>query len=364
MRAQIAAVAYHLPERVLTNEELAALFPEWTAPKIEQKLGIAERHIAADDECASDLAVRAAERLFQTGACKPVDIDALLLCTQSADYFLPTTACVLQERLGLSRQTAALDFNLGCSGYVYGLGLAKGLIESGQACKVLLLTAETYSKFMHPRDKSVRTLFGDGASATLVCAASMEEALGPFVYGTDGRGAGNLIVPAGGMRRRVPEGREVVDENGSVRTDGHLFMNGPEIFAFTLQVVEQAVRRLAQQSGQTLEQVDKFVFHQANKYMLDHLRRKIGIPEDRFLVSMRHCGNTVSSSIPIALCDAAHDGRIRAGDRLMLVGFGVGYSWGACMTRWAGACVSSPSATIAYPGHGESFKSGMAVVQG
>ena len=201
MNGAIEAIEFYLPEAVLSTDQLATEFPEWSAEKIDAKTGILERHIAAPDECASDLAVKAAEKVFKSGVCSPDSIDYLLLCTQSPDYFLPTTACLLQDRLGLRTSSGAVDFNLGCSGYVYGLGLAQGLIASGQAARVLLITAETYSKYIHHKDKSVRTIFGDAAAATVIGAThSAEPLFGPFVYGTDGRGAHNLIVKTGAAR--------------------------------------------------------------------------------------------------------------------------------------------------------------------
>lgn len=338
VQARIAALASHFPGDVLDNERLATELGAWTAEKIEAKTGIRRRHLAAPDECASDLAVLAARKLFARGVVQPSEIDYLLFCTQSPDYFLPTTACVLQSRLGLPESAGALDFNLGCSGYIYGLGLAKALIETGQARRVLLLTGDTYSKFLHPHDRSVRTLFGDGAAATLVVGAVGEEALiGPFVYGTDGRGADNLIVRTGGLRApRVANAPVVEDADGNQRTVNDLVMNGPEIFNFTLKVVPQTVRDLLAASGHAVGDVDHFVFHQANRFMLDHLRKKLGVPAEKFFVGMADCGNTVSSTIPIALEQLDAAGRLKPGQLLMLVGFGVGYSWGGTMLRWAG----------------------------
>ncbi len=337
MKAAIRAIEYYLPEKAVTTEQLSAEFPEWSVQKIDEKTGIQARHIAGEDECSSDLAVAAAQKLFASGVCAAHDIDYVLLCTQSPDYFLPTTACLIQDRLGIPTSAGALDFNLGCSGFVYGLGLAQGLIESGQAANVLLLTAETYSKFIHPRDRSVRTIFGDAAAATLLSAVEADGPLiGPFVFGTDGRGANNLIVPTGGLRRaRTAEtAREITDDSGSVRTQDHLFMDGAEIFNFTLKAVPQSVCQLLERSRKTLEEIDLFVFHQANRYMLEHLRRKIKVPQDKFCVAMSHCGNTVSSTIPIALKHAQLEGRLKPGDLTMLVGFGVGYSWAAGLARW------------------------------
>lgn len=335
--AIIKLIEYELPECFLTNEILATDFSDWSVEKIEKKTGIRVRRIAAQYECASDLGVLAAEKIFINSNCKREEIDYLLFCTQSPDYFLPTTACLMQDRLGLPNSCGALDFNLGCSGYIYGLGLAKGLIETGQACNVLLITAETYSKYIHPGDRSVRTLFGDAATATLIQRSSTaEEIIGPFVYGTDGTGGKNLIVPTGGSRLlRSKESAEVVeDEHGNFRSQDHLYMNGAEIFTFTLHSVPNAVKKLLFLSGKKTEDIDLFIFHQANKFMLEHLCKKLKLPEKKFFISFEDYGNTVSSTIPIALNDALLQKKLRAGDLVMLVGFGVGYSWGATLVRW------------------------------
>lgn len=340
MKSEIRAIAYHLPERELSNEHLAAEYPGWTMEKIQEKTGIRCRRIAAPSECASDLGVEACRKLFAQVTCQPEDIDFLLFCTQSPDYYLPTTACVMQDRLGIPTHAGALDFNLGCSGYIYGLGLAAGLIETGQARNVLLVTAETYSKHIHAGDRSVRTLFGDAAAATLVSAGN-GRGIGPFVYGTDGTGAGKLIVPAGGMRQpRTAATAEVqTDDQGNNRSADNLFMDGAEIFTFTLKSVPKLVEATLEKSGATMDDIDYFVFHQANRFMLESLRRKIRIPQEKFLTFFEDCGNTVSSTIPIVLQAKSEQGVIRAGHRLMLVGFGVGYSWGATLVEWAGSHV-------------------------
>lgn len=337
MKARIQAIASHLPETRLANEDLAREFGDWDAAKIYEKTGIKERRIAAPAECASDLAVQAAKKLFASGACAPSDVDFLLFCTQSPDFFLPATACTLQSRLGLSTCCGAIDFNQGCSGFVYGLALAKSLIEAGTASKVLLLTAETYSKHINSRDRSARTIFGDGAAAALLSAVDSEsDLIGPFVLGTDGRGEKELIVPAGGMRNRTTSETKIEKEaeGGNWRSLENLCMNGPEIFNFTLQAVPSAVQQLLHKCGKTLDQVDCFVFHQANGFMLERLRAKLKIPVEKFCLHMEYCGNTVSSTIPIALEHALGEGKIRPGQDVMLVGFGVGYSWAACMVRF------------------------------
>jgi 3-oxoacyl-[acyl-carrier-protein] synthase-3 len=326
MEAILRAIEYHLPEHVLNNDQLAREFG-WPVGKIEAKTGITERRLAGPEECASDLAVQAAQLLFRNGVA-PKDVDYLLYCTQSPDYPLPTTACVIQHRLGIPTRAGAIDFNLGCSGYVYGLSLAKGLIESGQARNVLFLTGETYSKYLDPQDRGVRTLFGDGGSASWIvgqpATGTAAPALGPVVFGTDGAGAENLIVRKGGPRY----GQRCTDR------DSYLVMNGGDIFTFTLRAVPEAVRRLLEQAGLAREDVDRFVFHQANQFMLDALRQKIGIPPEKFIIDMSDCGNTGSNTIPIAFKRAVVAGKIQPGQRVMLVGFGVGYSWGALILRW------------------------------
>ncbi len=319
------SVCYHLPTQVTSNQDLEAVFPKWNAERILSKTGISTRHVAQAGECASDLAYEAACKLFAKVGDKVRDeIDFLVLCTQTPDYFLPTTACLLQNRLGLPTTIGALDINLGCSGYVYGLSFAKGLLETGQASKVLLLTADTYSKFLKPEDHAVRTLFGDGAAATLLTTSQSDEVqLGPFIFGTDGSGADKLIVREGGLRSWPLTSQPAC-----------LSMSGADIFAFTLKAVPPAVQKIMRLVNASIDDVDHFVFHQANEYMLEHLREKIGIPPEKFLIALEHCGNTVSSSIPIAISEADKRGAFRPGDRLLLVGFGVGYSWGATFMRW------------------------------
>jgi 3-oxoacyl-[acyl-carrier-protein] synthase-3 len=335
-RAAIKAIASFLPPTRLTNEDLAAQLGNWTAEEIRQKTGICSRPIAGPDECASDLGVAAAQRLFEGGACRPEDIDFLMFCTQTPDYALPATACLVQRRLQLRTDCGAIDFNQGCSGFVYGLAVAKGLIEAGTVRSVLLITAETYSKWIHPRDRSVRTIFGDGAAATLVVGVQDEQDLiGPLVLGTDGSGWQNLVVPVSGARRRRTAETGVASERdgGNWRSDENLYMNGPEILTFTLRTVPQAVRALLERWQHRVEDVDLFVFHQASRFMLERLRDKMGLPAQKFWIDMEECGNTVSATIPIALETAMAQGRVASGSRVMLVGFGVGYSWAAAMIR-------------------------------
>lgn len=335
MRVGIVSIAYHLPDEVLDNERLAAANPHFRADKVKAKTGIDRRHIAAVDETAADLAVKAAECLFTETGVERETIDLVMFCTQAPDYFLPTSACIIHARLGLQTTAGAFDINLGCSGFVYGLGVAGAMIQSGQASRVLLLTADTYSKFIDVEDLSVRSIFGDAGAATLIEGG--RGSLGPFVYGTDGTGAGNLIVPTGGLRLPV-DGAGTDDgyivHGGRRRPGRPLHMNGPEVFNFSISAVPKAVQTLLEKAALPMEAIDLFVFHQANATMLEALRRKLDIPAERFFVDLSDAGNTVSSTIPIALRRAAEQGRLKSGNRVMLVGFGVGYSWAATLLTW------------------------------
>lgn len=326
MSAFVKAISYYLPETIVTNEKLVADFPEWTVEKILDKVGVKQRHIA-DNETISDMAVKASERLFfENPEISRNDIDFVLVCTQSPDYFLPSTACLVQARLGLSTKCGAFDFNLGCSGYEYGLAVAKGFIESCIAKNVLLITSEAYNKHIHPRDKGNRTIFGDAASATIVSNSGFAK-IGDFILGTDGQGAENLIVRSGGMAHPEKANDLVFDENGNPRSSDYLYMNGGEIFSFTLLTVPKMVRMALDKNSLSKEDINLFVFHQANIFMLNHLKSKLKIDDSRFFLNMENIGNTVSSTVPIALADAKAQGLLTG--NVLIAGFGVGLSWGA-----------------------------------
>lgn len=335
MGARIAAVDYYLPEQVLSNEDLSREFPEWSVEKIASKTGIHRRHISGADEFSSDLAIAAGRALFESGKVDPQSIDYLIVCTQSPDYYLPSTACIVQEGLGIPRSAGATDITLGCSGYIYALGLAKGLIETGQARNVLVVTADTYTKFINPQDKSVRTIFGDGAAATLVADDGDQSSITAMTYGTDGSGAKSLIVPNGGLRAGAGLQPKADAAARDLIASGYdLYMDGPDIFNFTLRVVPSTVDEILAKAGVELDDIDLFVFHQANAFMLEHLRKKLGVPTEKFFVSLAESGNTVSSTIPIALVDAEREGALKPGMKVMLLGFGVGLSWGGLVAQW------------------------------
>lgn len=327
MKAYIKAIEYNLPEKILGNEEICKMFPEWTVEKIEKKIGIKERHITVDGETASDLAVGAAEKLFTANDIDRSTIDYLIFVTQSPDYHLPTTACTIQTRLGLSNRITAIDVNLGCSGFVTGLSLAKAVVVSGQAKNVLLLTAETYSKYMHERDKSNRTIFGDGSAATLVSTEGMAE-IGNFVIGTDGNGAENLIVKSGCARNKQPLNDLQFDDFGNPRSSDHLYMDGPAILNYSLDSIPKLFADVLEANNLTKDDIDLHVYHQANIFLANLERRKLKIDPEKYYVNIEHVGNTVSSTIPIGLRMAMEDGKIQKGTKVLSVAQGLGYTWG------------------------------------
>jgi 3-oxoacyl-[acyl-carrier-protein] synthase-3 len=324
--AAIGPIAIHLPERVETNADLAAEFPEWNLDLIYAKTGIAARHIAGPDECASDLAVAAAEKLFLQNEIERESIDFLLFCTQTPDYPLPTSACLIQNRLGLRTTIGALDFNLGCSGFVYGLALADGLIRSGAASRVLLLTAETYSKYIAPSDRSLRTIFGDGAAATLVEASDTPSLCG-FAFGTDGAAGDALMVNTGGARAA----NQALQPRTKWRWPSKMYMDGPGILTLTMDLIPRLVRQVLDGAQLTDGDVELFLMHQATLKLLDMLRQHMQVDEHKMPTALKNCGNTVSSTIPILVDELRGSGRLRPGTRSLLAGFGVGFSWAGCV---------------------------------
>lgn len=334
MSAYIRGISYYLPEKVVTNEDLVAEFPEWDVEKVYSKVGIKERHLAADGETAGDLAEKAALKLFGEYQVSPKEVDFLILCTQSPDYRLPSTACILQDRLGIPTSAGAFDFDLGCSGCIYGMAVAKGLIAAGLASNVLLLTAETYTKYLHPEDKSNRTIFGDGAAACLISLEKGFAEIGEFVFGTDGSGAENLIIKTLGARKPQQSDLFSEDDDGHINREDFLYMNGSAIFNFTLETVPLLMKQLLLKAGLEKENVDYYVFHQANKYMLSTLRKVCGIPKDRFHIDLERTGNTVSSTILIGLKDCLEARTIQPGMDVMTCGFGVGLSYGGALLHF------------------------------
>jgi len=331
--AYIKAISYYLPKTTITNEDLLKDFPEWSVDKVAAKVGINSRHIASKNETACDLAEKAALKLFEEYNIDPTTIDFLLLCTQSPDYFLPSTACILQHRLGIPTTAGAFDYNLGCSGCIYGMAVAKGLIAGGIAKNILLITSETYSKYLHPTDKSNRSIFGDAAAACLISTEGIAE-IGEFSLGTDGSGAKHLIVETGAARQKEATNKESMDDDGHIRREDYLYMNGSAIFNFTLEAVPAMMKDVLLKNKIDKDHIDYYLFHQANKFMLNTIRKVCVLPKDKFYINLSETGNTVSSTVLIGLKQCLENGTIQYGMQVMITGFGVGLSWGGTILKF------------------------------
>lgn len=326
--AEIGPISVYFPERIETNDQLQAEYPEWDMPLIEEKTGIRSRYISAPHETASDLAVAASEKLFAEHAIDRESIDFVLLCTQTPDYPLPTTACLIQQRLGLRESCGALDFNLGCSGFVYGLAIAEGLIQSGAAKRILLLTSETYSKYIDADDRSLRTIFGDAAAATLVQSSS-ERSLHAFQFGTDGSGADTLLVADGGAR----QAGDALKPRHRKRWKSRLYMDGPSLLSFTVVAVPKLIEQVLELAHLHRDDVQLYLLHQATRKMLEQLQVRLELDSQRLPIMLENYGNTVSSTLPILISDLRREGRLVAGTNSLLIGFGVGWSWAGCAWR-------------------------------
>ena len=329
MGACIKAISYYLPEKILTNEELSRIFPEYTPGEIFRRTGVKERRIAADDEIPSDSAVIATEKFFaEHAAHKKADIDFLIFTTEMVDRRGPATACVLQNKLGLPTTLGAIDIPMGCSGFVYGLMVANSLINSKVAKNVLFLTGDAATKVIHPQDHELRMIFGDAMAVTLI-SESENNGIGSFVVGTDGSGAPNLIVE--GCCGAEKPTREWLDKYAGAggMAYGMLSMQGTEILNFSLKKVPPLVNELLEKEKLAIEDIDLFIFHQASGFILEVLRRKIKIPKEKFFTNIEYLGNTVAATIPLALYDAIKAGKAKKGDKVLIAGFGIGYSWGA-----------------------------------
>jgi len=323
---RLKGIASAVPKYVRVIEEDAKTFPDSDVSRIIENTGVRKRHVVIGNMCTSDLCYTAAERLFAESGVERNTIDALLFVSQTPDYILPATSCSLHGRLALDRHCASFDVNLGCSGYVYGLWLASNLIACGSAKRVLLLAGDTITRIAAPKDRSVALLFGDAGTATIM--ERDDNALPmSFVLGTDGNGQQNLVVLAGGFRfpRSEKTGLLSERESGNIRSDENLYMNGPEIFTFTLKEVPPMVKSLVTD----YDAIDAIVMHQANKFILDYIAKRLKIPKEKLILTLENYGNTSSASIPLALTVALSDKLTVSSLNLLLAGFGVGYSWGA-----------------------------------
>ncbi|MDB4973963.1 MAG: 3-oxoacyl-ACP synthase [Myxococcaceae bacterium] len=336
----VRGIASAVPDHVKTLDDDAAMFGEADAKRVFKNTGVKQRYTTENGMCASDLCEPAARRLLQELNWEASSVDVLVLVTQSPDYISPATACVLHARLGMGPDCAAFDVNLGCSGWVYGLWLVSALLTSGGGTRALLLVGDVVTRTMSPADRSVAPLFGDAGTATaLECAADAPPM--DFVIGSDGAGARHLMVPAGGFRLRAQDANAALatGADGNTRSLQHTHMNGAEVFTFTLASVPKLLKDVMARAGWSHEDVDWYVFHQASTFMLKTLCRSCGIPTAKFVIAMENYGNTSSASIPLAICDRLRENLGAGSQRLVLAGFGVGWSWGAVALTLGPLCV-------------------------
>ncbi len=332
----VIAAHYHVPAMRLTHDELVARFGVEKMTAIAESSGIWERRIAPAGVTGADLAFTAADEMLTHHQIDRSSIDYLIYCTQTPDYLIPTTACILQDRLGLRKSIGAVDLNQGCSQYVYGLQLAHALVSSGHARRILVMTGDADTKIIHPLDRANVPLFGDAGTASIVGPVEAGAGILSFEVGTDGASHGLLIQPSSGARvpRSADTSVEQVDKDGNVRTAEHLHMDGRSIFIFGLSVVPKLIDQLLARTGHQKDDVDVFILHQANKFMIDSILKRAGIPLTKTHYCLRHTGNSGGSTVPIAMSEAWSAGRLRPGSLVALVAFGVGLSWAATLMRW------------------------------
>ena len=316
-KAYLHAIRTYLPNGRLSNDDLCVRNPEWDAQKIEQVTGIRHRHVATVGETAGDMGFNAAELLFRVDGVDRSTIDTLILCTQSPDYFpsVPSTACVLHGRLGLADACAAFDVSLGCSGFTYCVWLAKALIASQSAHRVIVITADSIAQRCDPADMSTVVNFGDGAAACFITAEKTQAVaeIGEAVVGTDGSGADKLLIAGGGSRN--PD------------LPALLTMDGPEVFSFTLHTVHRALDKLLCKMNRTRDEIHWYLLHQANRFLVESLGKKLRLPPERVPIDISNIGNTSSASIPFLLERCLEKQLFQSGQLAILAGFGAGWSW-------------------------------------
>lgn len=330
MRNNIKNISCYYPDKVVTNQLLQEEFPNLKLKELTRLTGVNNRHICAHGQTSVDMGVAAAKKLFKDSGISKSEIDYIIFCSAGGDYITPASACIIHDKLELASNCGAFDINQGCTGYIYGLGLADSLITAGNAKNILLITSEAITNTIHPKDSSNRAIFGDAATASVISKSELDNSFGGFIFGTDGSKYDKIIIKHGREKFPLPEYAEEdrVDKYGNVLNDANFYMNGSEVFSFSANKAPELVSDLLSKSKLNFDDIDYFVFHQANQIILETIGRKLKIPKNKLIVDIENTGNTVSSTIPIALHNAKVSGKIKTGDTLLLAGFGVGFSWG------------------------------------
>jgi len=335
MRSKITDISYYLPETVVSNSDLGKTHPDWDMSLINKRVGVDKRHIARKGETSLDLAIKACQPLFSYNNNLKNKIDGIIFCTQSPDYIMPPNACVLQKHLDIKSDTFAFDINLACSGYIYGLLLARSLIETNSANNILFITAETYSKFIHPDDRSSRVLFGDGAAASLISSSESSSGIIAIKCGASGQHYDKFMIPGGAHRmpRSSKTAKLQKDASGNYRTMENIIMDGMGVLAFVNSTIPNHIEIFLRENNFKKADITLFIFHQASKLALDSLSNLLELPSEKVFRNLSEIGNTVSASIPIALKQAIESKQVHSGDLVLLCGFGVGLSWGSAIIQ-------------------------------
>ena len=334
MNLIIKSIEYYLPTTIVTNYDLEKEYPDWDLNNIAKKSGVFERHIASDDETAFDLSIKACDKLFQKNDKN--ELGGIIYCTQSADYIMPPNSFLLHKHLGLKDEVFAFDFNHACTGFIYSLAMANAFVNSGMAKQILIVTADTYSKYINKKDRSTRVLFGDGAAATIVKVSNTRRGIIDIELGSSGSGYNKFWIPAGGLRLPKSDSTSVVikDDIGNKRTQNDIEMDGFGVWSFINSVAPKQVNRLLKKNNIDKTNVNQFIFHQASLMTLESIMKILKLNEENVFINIHNIGNTVSASIPIAIKDAIDKDKIDIGSTIILSGFGVGLSYGAILMEF------------------------------
>ena len=319
-------IEYYLPKNKVETDDLINHNKNWNSGDFLSRTGVNIRYYADENETALDLSIKACKALIDNKSLNKDEIDGLVFCTQSNDHIMPPNSSIVHGLLNLSEEVFAFDFNLACSGFIYGLALADGLLSTGISKNILLINADTYSKYINDKDRSTKLLFGDGASACLLTNSINDKGIIDIKCSTSGKNHKKFIIPSGGLR--YPKSRKSclpnIDKSGNITTDENIQMDGMGIFAFVNSKVPAQIENILSENQLAVDDIDLFVFHQASKLAIDSLTKILKIKKSKVFINLDKVGNTVSASIPIALKDAQIEGRIKKGQKVLCSGFGVG----------------------------------------
>ncbi|MCB0401882.1 MAG: ketoacyl-ACP synthase III [Flavobacteriales bacterium] len=336
MKAFISHISEYFPEKIYSNDDFFKEFPHLKKNEATlNKIGVKNRHIVDPDKTALDLAVEAARQLFKEHPIRPDEIEFVIFCSLEFDYTLPSTAAVFQRELQLPHSVGAIDLVSSCTGFIHALSVAKGMVESNGINNVLLLFPSTLTKEFHPKDYNSKFIFGDGATAVLMGSRN-EPGVGEFVFGTDGSRSDYIIIQDGRGRNPINDDsfKEIRNDYGNITCRANFFMDGTGVFLFGIKTIPLLIDDILKKNNMNKDDVDYFVFHQANAFLLETIRKKADIPEEKFIIHLEHTGNTVASTIPLAMNKLLRDGKLKPGNSVLFAAFGTGLTWGGTIVKF------------------------------